>query len=234
MDAEVLPVGAQATQRKPPCRAKDAAAVMPVSLKDPVGFMPWCFAKSCPTPAARPQEGSSYSGVFPSRRVMTWLQSCNAGRISRKRQTPLSSRAFQEVRRCSQSCLSPAASNPAARIPELVFQPGKATSSRSPQCAQRTLLAPSSPTAPHAMQRNCDTPVSTLDANAAWSVIQLLAYGMDELLVSAQVLISLANPVGARRIEYIEVNRVHHGFRLVRHVGRDGQDLAGIHHDLFA
>ena len=40
IDAEVLPVEAHATQRKPPCRAKDAAAVMPVSLKDPVGFMP--------------------------------------------------------------------------------------------------------------------------------------------------------------------------------------------------
>jgi hypothetical protein len=84
------------------------------------------------------------------------------------------------------------------------------------------------------MQRSCDTPGSTPDANAAWSVIQLLAYGMGELLVSAQVLISLVNPVGARRIEYVEINRVLHGFRFVRQVRRDGQDLARMHHDLFA
>src|SRR3984893_6860475 len=164
---------------------------------------------------------------------MTRFQSCKAGRISRKRQTPLSSSAFQEVRRCNQSSLRPAASSPAARVTPFVFQPGKTTSNRSPHCAQRTLLAPSSPTAPHAIQRNCDTPVSNLDANAAWSVT-LLAYGMDESLVSTQVLISLVNPVGARRIEYIEVNRVVQGFRLVRHVRRDGQNFAGIHHDLLA
>src|ERR1700730_5907956 len=115
---------------------------------------------------------------------MTRFQSCKAGRISRKRQTPLSSSACQGLNRCNQSSLRPAASSPAARVTPFVFQPGKTTSNRSPHCAQRTLLAPSSPTAPHAIQRNCDTPVSTLDANAAWSVIQLLAYGIDELLDS--------------------------------------------------
>ena len=84
------------------------------------------------------------------------------------------------------------------------------------------------------MQRNCDTPVSTLDANAAGSVIQLLAYGMDELLVSAQVLISLVNPVGAWRVEDVEINRVRQGFRFVRHVRRDGQNLARVYDDLLA
>jgi hypothetical protein len=44
MDADVFPVEAQATQRKPASRAKVAATVIPVSLNDPVGFIPWCFA----------------------------------------------------------------------------------------------------------------------------------------------------------------------------------------------
>ncbi len=40
MDAEVLPVEAQATQRNPERRAKLAATVMPASLNEPVGFNP--------------------------------------------------------------------------------------------------------------------------------------------------------------------------------------------------
>ena len=44
MEADVFPVEAQATQRNPSRRATDAAIVMPVSLNDPVGFMPWCLA----------------------------------------------------------------------------------------------------------------------------------------------------------------------------------------------
>ena len=84
------------------------------------------------------------------------------------------------------------------------------------------------------MQRNCETPASSFDMEAAWSVIQVLAYGMDGLFAATQVLISLVNPVGARRIEYIKIDRVLHGFRPVRHVRRDGQHLAGVHHDLFA
>jgi hypothetical protein len=40
MDAEVFPVEAHATHLYPACRAKDAATVIPVSLNDPVGFMP--------------------------------------------------------------------------------------------------------------------------------------------------------------------------------------------------
>ena len=59
MDAEVLPVEAQAAQRNPSCLAKEAATVMPVSLKDPVGFIPWCFANRRSTPAIRAQEGRS-------------------------------------------------------------------------------------------------------------------------------------------------------------------------------
>ena len=44
--AEVLPVEAHATHSKPRAAATDSAAVMPVSLKEPVGFMPWCLASS--------------------------------------------------------------------------------------------------------------------------------------------------------------------------------------------
>jgi hypothetical protein len=46
MEALVFPVEAQATQRNPLCLANEEAQVMPVSLNDPVGFMPWCFANS--------------------------------------------------------------------------------------------------------------------------------------------------------------------------------------------
>jgi hypothetical protein len=51
MAAEVLPVEAQAHHLKPRSTATDIAAVMPVSLKEPVGFMPWCLASSQSTPA---------------------------------------------------------------------------------------------------------------------------------------------------------------------------------------
>src|SRR6266853_1076427 len=55
IEADVLPVEAQATQRNPPWCADDAATVMPVSLNDAVGFMPWCFAWRFSTPTARAQ-----------------------------------------------------------------------------------------------------------------------------------------------------------------------------------
>src|SRR5205823_8582378 len=102
MDAEVFPVEVQATHRKPCSRANDAATDMPVSLNDPVGFMPWCLAKSCCIPAARTQRGSSYKGVLPSLSVVAVFQSRSVGRSSRKRQTPLSSIGKGDVRRCSQ------------------------------------------------------------------------------------------------------------------------------------
>ena len=75
------------------------------------------------------------------------------------------------------------------------------------------------------MQRNCETPGPSFEADAAWSVIQVLAYGMDRLFAATQVLISLINPVGARRIEHIEIDGVQQGLGFVRHMRRDGQDL---------
>ena len=59
MAAEVLPVEAQATHSKPRSAATESAAVMPVSLKEPVGFMPWCLARSQSMPAILAQRGSS-------------------------------------------------------------------------------------------------------------------------------------------------------------------------------
>src|SRR5947208_2329005 len=70
--ADVLPVEAHATHWNPRSTATDSAAVMPVSLKEPVGFMPWCLANSQPTPAISAQRGRSYSGVLPSQSVTTF------------------------------------------------------------------------------------------------------------------------------------------------------------------
>src|SRR5207248_2430504 len=69
--AEVLPVEAHATHWNPRSTATDSAAVIPASLNEPVGFMPWCFANNQSTPAISAQRGISYSGVFPSNNVTT-------------------------------------------------------------------------------------------------------------------------------------------------------------------
>ena len=52
MAAEVFPVDAQATHSNPRSLATLSAAVMPVSLNEPVGFIPWCLAKSWSIPSA--------------------------------------------------------------------------------------------------------------------------------------------------------------------------------------
>src|SRR6202158_1973155 len=109
MEAEVLPVEAQATQWNLPWCADEAANVMPVSLNDAVGFMPWCFARRFSTPVARAHRGRRYSGVFPSRRGMAGPGGMGV-RSSRKRQTPLWSSASREVRRLSQRDFSAAGS----------------------------------------------------------------------------------------------------------------------------
>ena len=44
--AAVLPVLAHARAVEPKRTACVTAAVMPVSLNDPVGFAPWCFSQS--------------------------------------------------------------------------------------------------------------------------------------------------------------------------------------------
>src|SRR5216684_9243274 len=155
MEAEVLPVEAQATQRNFPWCADEAATVMPVSLNDAVGFMPWCFALRFSTPVARAHRGRRYRGVLPSRSVMTCSSGSGiCGRSSRKRQTPLWSSASREVRRLSQRDYSAAGSKAGglkASGPEV--HPGKKNSNRSPQVVQRKSWPPESGVAPQAMQR---------------------------------------------------------------------------------
>src|SRR6267378_7765662 len=153
MEAEVFPVEAQATQRNPPWCANEAATVIPVSLNDAVGFMPWCFAWRFSTPTARAHRGRRYSGVFPSPSVMTcslFLGLGMCGRSSRKRQTPLWSRASREVRRLSQRDFNAAGS----KAGESKVHPGKTNSKRSPQAVQRKSWAADAGVAPQAKQRS--------------------------------------------------------------------------------
>src|SRR5258708_27030715 len=103
MAAEVLPVDAQATHSKPRSTATERAEVMPVSLKEPVGFVPWCLARRQSMPAILAQRGRSYRGVLPSRRVTALSGFLRMGSRSRKRHTPLWSMARVEERRSCQS-----------------------------------------------------------------------------------------------------------------------------------
>src|SRR6266478_2913441 len=150
MEADVLPVEAQATHRNPPWCADEAATVMPVSLNDAVGFMPWCLAWRFSTPTARAHRGRRYSGVLPSRSVMTCSSGSEmCGRSSRKRQTPLWSSASREVRRLSQRDFSAAGS----KAGESEIHPEKKNSSKSPQTVQRKSWAADASVEPQAMQR---------------------------------------------------------------------------------
>src|SRR5258708_27946682 len=158
MEGEVLAVEAEGSERNSCWWADGGATVMPGSLNDAVGFMPWCLAWRFSTPTARAHRGRRYSGVLPSRSVMTcslFLGLGMCGRSSRKRQTPLWSSASPEVRRLSQRDL---------RAPGLVEErpprpfksevhPGKKNSSRSPQAVQRKSGAANSGVAPQQMQR---------------------------------------------------------------------------------
>src|ERR1700676_2181562 len=151
MEAEVFPVEAQATQRNSCWWADEAATVMPVSLNDAVGFRPWCFAWRFSPPVAREHRGRRYSGVLPSRSVMTCSSGLGmCGRSSRKRQTPLWSSGLREVRRLSQRDFSAAGS----KAGESEIHPGKTNSSRSPQAVQRKSCPAESGVAPQKMQRS--------------------------------------------------------------------------------
>src|SRR6266853_3542524 len=159
MEAEVLPVEAQATQRNPPWCADEAATVMPVSLNDAVGFMPWCLAWRFSTPTARAQRGRRYSGVLPSPSVMTcslFLGLGMCGRSSRKRQTPLWSSASREAWRLSQRDFSAAGlvEERAPRPFKSEVHPGKKNSKRSPQAVQRKSWTADAGVAPQEMQRS--------------------------------------------------------------------------------
>lgn len=55
-----------------------------------------------------------------------------------------------------------------------------------------------------------------------------------KLLLAAEVLVGFVDPVFARRIEDVEIDRVHQRFGFMRHVGRNGQDFARTHDDFFS
>lgn len=164
---------------------------------------------------------------------MTSCQSSKLGSNSRKRQTPLPSIGSPDLRRSRQRALSSAAAN---RVVSLVFQPGYKISSRSPQPGQRKFCSAFSNTVSQPMHRSCDI-WTEFDFDEVCWVIRIEVRGRltsANLLSTAQILIGPVDPVGARRIEYIEVDRILHGFSLVRHMGRNCQHLASIHYDLFA
>jgi hypothetical protein len=50
-------------------------------------------------------------------------------------------------------------------------------------------------------------------------------------LLSTQVFVGFIDPVGAWRVENVEVDSIFQGFCFVRHMGRDGQDVTGAYHD---
>src|SRR5216683_1370109 len=169
MEAEVLPVEAQATQRNFPWCADEAATVMPVSLNDAVGFMPWCFAWRFSTPTAREHRGRRYSGVLPSRSVMTCSSGFGmCGRSSRKRQTPLWSSGSLEVRRLSQRDFRAAGSKAGGSE----VHPGKTNSSRSPQTVQRKSWPAESGVAPQAMQRRRETVSAVLMIDKSYDPVE--------------------------------------------------------------
>src|SRR3990172_8439181 len=68
--AEVLPVEAQMMALAFSSLAFDTAMVMPLSLKEPVGFNPSYFKRSLMSPKMSFRLSHSISGVFPSRRVV--------------------------------------------------------------------------------------------------------------------------------------------------------------------
>src|SRR5579864_4370644 len=89
-DALVLPVLAQAARRAPTRRACVNAAVMPLSLKLPDGFMPSYCKNNRPglIPAYEATVSARCRIVWPSPIVSTCSGGAN-GSNSRKRQTPL-------------------------------------------------------------------------------------------------------------------------------------------------
>src|ERR1019366_3282478 len=199
MEAEVLPVEAQATQPNLPWCADEAANVMPVSLNDAVGFMPWCFAWRFSTPVARAHRGRRYRGVFPSRSVMA-CSSGMCGRSSRKRQTPLWSSASREVRRLSQRDFSAAGSKAGgAKAGGSEVHPGKKNSSRSPQAVQRKSWPAESGVAPQAMQR------SFAAVSVFWAIDTLPCHHISAPRSAQREKISTSYELTAEIAEYAEV-----------------------------
>ena len=101
-EALVLPVDAQAARRAPIMWACVNAAVMPLSLKLPDGFIPsYCRYKSPAfRPTNRPTPSQACSSVCPSPMVTIFSAGAN-GNSSRNRHTPLKqSGSFRRLHFC--------------------------------------------------------------------------------------------------------------------------------------
>jgi hypothetical protein len=87
IEAEVLPVEAQTTASAPWCLATEIAAVMPRSLKEPVGLSPSTLSHT--SPRVRPDSHSECtSGVPPSRSVTAGVPSGMSSRSRYSSMTP--------------------------------------------------------------------------------------------------------------------------------------------------
>src|SRR5215510_3772141 len=104
IEADVLPVLAQATLVAPRRRACVMPVVIPKSLNDPVGFMPRCLNERRLIPAYSAHRGASQIGVAPSI-IVTISDSSASGSSSRNRQTPLWSMDLRDARRASQALI---------------------------------------------------------------------------------------------------------------------------------
>ena len=73
----MFPVLAQTAVRAPEISACVIAAVMPVSLNEPVGLQPWCFSRRSDRPQYFAESGAWKSGVLPSNSVTNGAVSPN-------------------------------------------------------------------------------------------------------------------------------------------------------------
>ena len=95
IDAEVLPVDAQTTAFAPSWTATEIAAVIPRSLKEPVGLSPSTLSQTSP-PVASESQPERTSGVPPSPRLMAGVPS---GRSRRGRYSSMTPRHWCVIRR---------------------------------------------------------------------------------------------------------------------------------------
>ena len=118
---------AQAATRTPSATARLMAAVMPRSLNEPVGLLPWCLTLSLMPPAQLPARGASRSGVRPSESE-TISESASRNSISsRNRQTPLRSIGLLVARRS----MPPLARQCRVEAAKLVLNLQKSTAARA-------------------------------------------------------------------------------------------------------
>ena len=147
-EADVLPVEAQHTQEKPSAFAMLMAAEIPVSLKEPLGFMPWCLANRFGSLSNRAAFFSWIKGVLPSPMVTMFPRS-TCGSSSLKRHTPLAFSGSGDPRR---SCHISLSRNP--KPASASAHSGYTTSTSSEHCVQRNIRSAVSCALPQCTQRS--------------------------------------------------------------------------------